>query len=118
MSTATILSLNGTRTIEVDRLPAERRRVLLTWLARHTMEVPGELVDFCVTALARHQPDLDYKFTDFAERLALADSADLGVLDYRTVDDSLTCVERTETAGEIARQDADEALAVLIGSAR
>ena len=121
MVTATIdnvISFAGTRSVEVDRLPIERRRFLLTWLARHLMEVPGELVDFCVTALARHHPDLDYRFTDFCERLALADAADQGVLDWRTIDDTLTCSERTEAAQEIARQDADAALAILIGSAR
>lgn len=121
MVTATIdnvISFAGTRSVEVDRLPIERRRFLLTWLARHLMEVPGELVDFCVLALARHHPDLDYRFTDFCERLALADAADQGVLDWRQVDDTLTCSERTETAREIARQDADAALAILIGSAR
>ncbi len=118
MSTATVLELHGRRAVEVDRLPVERRKDLLRWLARHTLEVPPEAAEALLSAWCRDRADLEDRWLDFCERLALADAADQGVLDWRQVSDDLTCTERTETAREIARQDADAALAVLIGSAR
>ena len=38
-----------------------------------------------------------------------------GVIDWRLIDDTLTCPERTEVAREIARQRSAEALEVLTG---
>lgn len=38
-----------------------------------------------------------------------------GVLDWRDIDDTITCCERTETAREIARERSADALAVLTG---
>ena len=38
-----------------------------------------------------------------------------GLIDWRCVDDSLSCPERTLAAGDIARQRAADALSVLTG---
>jgi hypothetical protein len=117
-----LLQWPGRREVSVDRLPVERRRRLLQWLAETVLEnrehFPAEAEDALVSAWCRHSPDLEDRWLDYRERFRILTEAKRGVLDWRVVNDRLTCAERTEAAREIAHQDADDALAALIGSSR
>jgi hypothetical protein len=104
--------------VVVQPASLEERTELLEWLARNALDLPAKAVPVLAEAFAHdslHGPRLEAAWQEYLERLAIADDADRGCLDYHLVAPDLTCGNRTEIAGEIARQDAADALALLAG---
>jgi hypothetical protein len=117
-ATAVVTTMPGTRLVAIQRLSCERRMQLLEQLARQALDLEPEFVVILRDALAHDsltRPAVEEAWDDVLERVAIADAADQGLVDWRCIADDLPCPDRTSAAAEIARQDATEALAALAG---
>lgn len=117
-ATADLIALPGIKLIPVRRLPLEKRRQRLRELALRACEMDPEDVTNLLSAYAHDSltgPALRAAWLDYRARLDIAEGVAEGRLDWRVVNDELTCCERTAAAIEIAHQDAEEALDVLAG---
>jgi hypothetical protein len=91
---------------------------LLEALARQALDLEPEFVSALVAVFAHDSltgPQLAASWDEVLERVAIADAAERGCLDWRCIDPELSCTDRTEAAAEMARQDAIDALAYLAG---
>ena len=83
---------------------------------RRALDEEPEFVDDLLPALAGISgPRLQDAWAEVLERVAIADAAERGCLDWRCIDPELSCTDRTEAAAEMAHQDAIDALAYLAG---
>lgn len=94
--------------------------VLLARLAHHVLTASTETDPSVVRAVVRvasplrgqaRQDAWDAYLEAVRTEMAIED----GLIDWRDVDDCLTCPDRTEVAREIAQQRSAEALALLTG---
>ncbi len=98
------LQMPGVRELVVPRLPAERRRELLEWLARSALDLPPEAVAELRESWSDcrlYGPDLDEAWHRYLECLAVAEGKLDGLVDWLSIEDA-------------AQQEAD-ALAFLAG---
>jgi hypothetical protein len=84
-ATAEVRTMPWTRLLTTERLPLARRKELLTWLAQEALRFPPEAVTLMASAWAHDSvsgPQLDERWNEFKARLAIADAADQGLLDW------------------------------------
>ena len=120
-ATADLIAMPGVKVITVRRLPLEERRARLRELALAACDMDAEDVTVLLSAWAHDSitgPALKSAWLEYRARLEVAEGVAHGQLDWRAIDDELTCRERTAAAVEIAYQDAEDALDVLAGGAR
>ena len=128
MSTAihdNVIPIDGPRTVKVDRRPVDERRELLKWLAEDWSKLPAAAREDLLAMYSRPQPDLAPRWDKYRIVAAHLETVENNIIDWdwRCGDCGhpfARCCECAccPSAYQQAQDDADEALAVLVGSAR
>jgi hypothetical protein len=125
--TAELLALPGIRLLPVQRLSLERRKKLLSWLAKNLPALPAEAVTVMRDTWSHDSlsgPHLDEAWCRYLERLALADAVDAGIADWdwrcnscaHLLGRKCSCLCCPSASGQ-AHQDAGDALEYLAAGA-
>lgn len=122
---ADLLMMPGVQEIITRRLPLERRKELLTWLAQEALNLPPEAVATLRTDWSHPSltgPALEEAWGRFLERQVLADAVDAGIADWdwrcnscaHLLGKACLCTCCPSASGQ-AHQDAEDALEILAG---
>jgi hypothetical protein len=122
---AALEALPGTRLIAVPRLSPARRAIRLARLAADVTEDPGRLPASDVAVLlaayasgSLHGDALARAWQEYLSAVAVAADADSGLVTPAEICPEVISGDRAETAREITRMAAAEALRVLVHGER